>query len=116
VFAQKSDPDVLFIVVSHLGDVEAKPNLNIRRLHNVRTYLTEFILRKYRRKPETIILAQGERVKGLGRIDFYVKGQLYETLEIRRNDDLIVGTCYPDPVERNPCTLDTDRNFYPLSR
>src|SRR2546425_2495921 len=53
VFAQKSDPDVLFIVVSHLGDGEAKPNLNIRRLHNVRTYLTEFILRKYRRKPGT---------------------------------------------------------------
>ncbi len=114
VLTQRTSPHKLIIVIAHLGDGEIKSNLNRRRLHNVRTFWTEYLTAKgARRKPETVILAEGERVKGYGRLEFYVDGKLIGLLKIRRNADLLVGTCYPTPEERDPCTLKSDRNFYP---
>lgn len=110
--AQKTKPDELIIVIAHLGTRDTKPNLNDRRLHNVRTYLTEFLTEpSVRRKPATVILAQGERVQGFGRIDFYVHGQLAESLRIRVNADLSVANCAREPHE-SPCPASM-RNFFP---
>jgi hypothetical protein len=110
--AQKTQLDQLIIVIAHLGSNETKPNLNNCRLHNVRTYLTEFLTDpSVRRKPETIVLAQGERVPGLGRIEFYVNGRLVDVLKIRTNADLSVANCGREPPE-NPCPHSM-RNFYP---
>ena len=114
VLTQRTSPDKLVIVIAHLGDGETRANLNWRRLHNVRTYWVDYLTAEgARRKPETVVLAEGERVTGYGRLHFYVDGKLIGVLKVRRNADLLVGTCYPTPEERDPCTLKTDRNFYP---
>ncbi len=114
VLTQRTLSEKLIIVIAHLGDGETRPNLNWRRLYNVHTYWAEYLTAEgARRKPETIVLAGGEKVKGYGRLEFYVDGKLIAVLKVRRNADLLVGTCYPDPEERDPCTLKSDRNFYP---
>lgn len=40
--AQKTKPNELIIVIAHLGPKDTKPNLNNRRLHNVRITLLSF--------------------------------------------------------------------------
>ena len=67
---QKAAPDQLIIVIARLGDGEVRQGLNWRRLHNVRAFWTEFIQGEYRRNPGTVILAEGERVSGHGRLEF----------------------------------------------
>lgn len=110
--AQKTGLDELIIVIARLGSNETKPNLNNRRLHNVRTYLTEFLTDpSVARKPETIVLAQGEAVQGFGRIEFYVNGKLVGILKIRANADLAVANCGREPPE-SPCPRSM-RKFYP---
>jgi len=88
---QAVDKDGLLIVIARLGDGEQSRELNRRRLHNVRTYLSEYV---HARAPETIITAQGDRVSGHGRIELYVGGKLFHVLTISRNGDLLVGSCY----------------------
>lgn len=110
--AQKTNLDELIIVIARLGSNETKPNLNNRRLHNVRTYLTEFLTDpSVRRRPERIVLARGERVQGFGRIELYVNGKLVDTLTIRTNADFSVANCGREPPE-SPCPPSM-RNFYP---
>ena len=110
VIAQNTPPDSLIIVIARLGERESRPSLNGRRLHNVRTFWTEF---RNKRKPETIILAEGERVKGYGRLEIYVGGHLTTVLKLKHNWDLLVGNCYPDAIEAPLCTVKENRNFYP---
>ncbi|HEX8195926.1 MAG TPA: hypothetical protein VF571_07040 [Pyrinomonadaceae bacterium] len=55
------------ILIARLGDGENKTELNRRRLYNAKTYLTEL----WKRDPKTVIVAQGEQVKGYGRIEVY---------------------------------------------
>ena len=98
----------LMIVIARLGNGERDRNWNLRRLYNVRTYLTEW---DGRRNPKTVITAEGERVSGYGRIELYVGGKLFHTLLVRRNADLIVGSCTyeinpPDEQRR-------ENNLYP---
>jgi hypothetical protein len=116
---QKTPADETIMVIARLGDGEARPNLSRRRLHNVRVYWTEYHNEGHRRQPETIILAEGERVKGLGHLEFYVGGKLVEVMKVARNADLSIGSCYPpdDSYIRNGvfnrCWVKSDRNFYP---
>ena len=82
----------LIIVIARLGDGESNRALNRRRLHNVRAYLTES---GWKRGPQTIILAEGEKVKGYGRIEFYIQGNLFTVLGVSRNHDFAAGSCHP---------------------
>lgn len=99
--------DTIIIAIAHLGDGERNPELNRRRLHNVKAYLTNF---GWRRRPGTVITAVGERVNGYGRIDIYVRGGHWASLAVRRNGDLIVGLCEPDYMRSE----DETRTFYPF--
>jgi len=110
--AQKTKPNELIIVIAHLGPKDTKPNLNNRRLHNVRAYLAEFLTdSSVRRRAETIVLAQGERAQDYGSVEFYVNGKLVATLKIRPNADLSVANCGWEPPE-NPCPP-AMRDLYP---
>jgi hypothetical protein len=110
--AQKTKPNELIIVMAHLGPKDMKPNLNSRRLHNVSAYLTEVLTDPtVRRRPETIVLAQGDRAQDYGSVEFYVNGKLFDTLKIRANADLSVGNCGWEPPQ-NPCPTAT-RNLFP---
>jgi hypothetical protein len=67
------------ILIARLGSGEFSRSLNQTRLASVEQY----VLRsgsdlKY-------VLAQGNRVKGLGRLEIYVGGKLVETMPFRKN-------------------------------
>lgn len=85
------------IVISRLGDGETSRQLNRRRLHNVREKQKERGV-----PPEVIIIAEGERVRGYGRVEFYLGGKMVGGLLIKRNEDICVECCglderyYPD--------------------
>ena len=119
VITWRTPADELIIVVARLGDGETRPGLNRRRLHNVRAFWTEFMSGEQRRKPETIILAEGERVAGHGRLEFYVGGKLVSVIKAHRNSDVDFGDCYPPDdsyiVNRvyDPCRVESHRIFYP---
>jgi hypothetical protein len=109
MLAQNTAPDALVIVIARLGAGERRAGLGRRRLHNVRTYWTE--LRGDGRRPETIILAEGEEVNDYGRLEFYTGGKLTAVLKLRRDADLIAANCYPEPGGA-PCPP-VERNLYP---
>ena len=86
----QSAGDNNIILIARLGDGENRTELNRRRLYNAKTYLTT----SWNRDPKTIIVAQGERVKGYGRIEVYVNGMMTDVIAVKRNLDLPVGiTC-----------------------
>jgi len=99
--------DSTIIAIAHLGTGERNPDLNRRRLHNVRAYLTQF---GWKRPPATVVTAEGERVNGYGRIDIYVRGGHWASLAVRRNLDLIVGSCEPDHMRGR----EENMTFYPF--
>ena len=116
---QKTPADELILVVARPGDGDTKPRLSWRRLHNIRAYWTEFLDEDHGRKPETIVLAEGERIKGYGRLEFYVGGKLVEVIKVARNSDVDFSNCYPPDdsyIRRgvyNPCRVKSHQIFYP---
>ena len=94
-------------MIARLGDSEQRQELNRRRLHNARTYLVEF----EHRSPQTIITAEGERVKGYGRVELYVGGKLFYVLMIRPNANFAVGS-YSYEGE-DPGTHEREKKLYP---
>lgn len=106
VAADTSGADTSIIAIARLGDGERNRRINQRRLHNIRVYLTEF---GWQRDPATVITAEGERTKGYGRVELYVRGVLFESLAVKRNQDLLVGSCEPDSIR----PVRAERNLYP---
>jgi hypothetical protein len=98
--------DGTIIAIARLGGGERNRELTRRRLHNVRIFLTEF---GWHRAPETVFIAEGERVSGHGRVELYIRGVLFAVLEVRRNQDLLVGSC--EPADERP--IQAERNLYP---
>jgi hypothetical protein len=88
--------DGLIILIGRLGSGDNKPDLNRHRLHTARAYLSDYL---NVRSPSTIIIAEGERVQGYGRIDIYVGGKLYYVFAIKPNADLAVGSCEPAELD-----------------
>jgi hypothetical protein len=86
----------LIIMIGRLGDGERNRQLNQHRLHSARAYLTEY---HGVRSPETIVIAEGERVTGCGRIELYIGGKLHTAFAIRRNAELSVGSCEPPELD-----------------
>lgn len=80
-----------FILVARLGHGETNAELNRRRLHNVQERLKDRGI-----EAKKIVVAQGERVKGLGRVEFYVGGRMVESLRVKRNEDICVECCGDD--------------------
>jgi len=101
------------IVIARLGDRDRKANLNKRRLNNVRAYLTEGVAKQFRRSSDSIIVAEGERTKGYGQIEFYLDGRLVELLKPYPNYDVGVADCYAG-VDGDPwCETARQKLFYP---
>ena len=109
--AQNAPADLLIRVVARLGEGDTRSDLNKRRLHNVRTYWTEFRSDKLPR--ESITLIEGERVRDYGRLEIYVGDKLTTMLKLKSNLDLIVGNCYPEPVWVPLCNVKENRKVYP---
>ena len=74
------------ILVARLGTGESSRSLNQARLSGVE----EYVLR--RGSDPKYVIAEGSRVKGLGRLEIYVGGQLAEIMPLRKNAK---GYCSP---------------------
>src|SRR5437588_805282 len=79
--------DGLIILIARLGNGDNKPDLNRHRLHSARAYLTDYLSVRPR---NTIVIAEGEKVEGYGRIEIYIGGKLYYVLAVKANADLSV--------------------------
>lgn len=97
--AARRETEGFLIIVARLGDGERRRTLNSRRLHNVRLQLTRLGVSAGR-----VIVAEGERVKGWGRVELYVRGEMIGALPVKQGGDLCVGCCGPD------------EDFYPYRR
>jgi hypothetical protein len=74
-------------VIARLGDGETSTHLNRRRLDDVKTEFGNHW------NPDKIILAEGEKVKGLGRVEFYREADLSFVSLIPRNGDICSLCC-----------------------
>ena len=116
---QSTPGDKILTVVARPGEGDVRPALPARRLYNVRAYLTEFLPPEHRRRADMILLAVGERVAGLGRLEFYAGGQTVGVIKVARNADVTFGNCYPpdDSYIRNGvydlCRVKSHRIYYP---
>jgi hypothetical protein len=89
----RSGEQRLFIV-ARLGTGEVLRDLNRRRLYNVRTYFKEGWPNV---DPKRFVFAEGDRVEGEGRIEFYVGSHLMQISLVKRGKDICVDCCdYPD--------------------
>lgn len=79
----------VLIAVARLGGGEVSRRYNRRRLHNLRLYLT--MVRK--RDAKNLVVAEGERVRGAGRVELYAGGKLIDVIGFRRGEDLYAGSC-----------------------
>ena len=82
----------VLILIARLGNGERQQALNHRRLYNVRLKLTG----ELNVPEEKIIIAQGERLEGFGRVEFYLGGELVGALLANQQSDICVGCCGPD--------------------
>lgn len=76
-------------VIARLGEAEVSRDLNRRRLHNVRTAFKQGLITDESR----FVFAEGERVEGEGRVEFYLGSKLKLTSLVRRNRDICVTCC-----------------------
>jgi len=74
------------ILIARLGNGEFSSRLNQTRLASAEEYLLR------RGSDLKYVLAQGSRVKGLGRLEIYVGGQLVDIMPLRKNTK---GYCVP---------------------
>lgn len=94
--------DELIIIIARLGNGETSRTYSRRRLHNIHTYLSYV-----REIPnQRIVTAEGERVRGHGRVEVYSGGRLMIVFTVGRNQDLAGGNC-----EQVPSNL-----YYPMRR
>lgn len=96
----ESQRDSVLIVIARLGDNESSQQLNRRRLHNLRVSLTENL----HVDPRKLVMASGEKVRGNGRMEFYLGGKLIGGLLVERGKDLCVDCC------------DIDERYYPYRK
>ena len=65
-------------IIAHLGSGERSRQLNRRRLACIRSMLINS-------SPEKITFAEGERVNGLGRVEFYLGSELMQVALVAHN-------------------------------
>jgi hypothetical protein len=87
---QLAGNDGLIIVIARLGSGEWNRKVTQRRLQTVKAYLTKT---PWERPAETVILAEGERVRGYGRIELYVGDKRIDVLAVGRNRPFLTSSC-----------------------
>lgn len=89
----EKDYNMPLIIIANLGTNETNQKYNLQRLKETKN----FLIRGAFWQEELIIIAQGEKIKGQGRIDLYFDGELQYTIKLKRNEYLYLrrgGFCY----------------------
>ena len=87
--AEQARSGGVLVAVARLGDGEKSRGANRRRLYNVREYIKD----RVGIGAEMVVVAEGERVKGPGRVEFYLGGEIVGGLLLGRNKDLCLLCC-----------------------
>lgn len=86
--------DEWLIVVARLGSGDTRANLNSHRLYAVKEHLSK----SERGIPAgKIVLAEGEKVSGNGKVEFYIDGKLTHVITTIKNQGICIECCNPDP-------------------
>ena len=91
VFSELIEKSDFLVLVARLGKGETNRKFNQRRLHNIRERLIAAGI-----DPKKFIVAEWEKVGGLGRVEVYVGGKLIEVFPVPRNRDVCVECCGDD--------------------
>ena len=75
------------IIIARRGEGESSRAIVRRRLSGLRDYLETI----GQIQPKRVITAEGERVRGLGRVEIYVGGKLHTVFSLKRNKDFWRG-------------------------
>jgi hypothetical protein len=81
------------IVIIRPGVGEVSSQLAAKRLFNMKQY---FRLRGSRLAADKLVLSTGATTKDLGRVEFYINGQLADALSYPRNGFICHACCGPD--------------------
>jgi len=85
--AHKTGEGTSIILVARLGTGERGHRLSRERLRQLAAHLT-----KNRSFPKgRLVMAEGERARGLGQVEVYVGGKLYVILMVKRGRDFATG-------------------------
>jgi hypothetical protein len=108
---EHSERNEFILIISHLGENETE-SFGKRRLDNAKTFLTKGFV-SINRAPESVIIAQGERVSQKGYLDFFVKGILELRVFFPKNRDFFLGTCVLNYPQEKQCSLAYDKLYFP---
>ncbi len=87
--SSEPNKDSVVIIVAYLGRGEKSRTYNQQRLKALEFYLT-----KYRKiSKERLILTEGKRRNGLGKVEFYVGGKLSDELFLVRRGRICTSCC-----------------------
>ena len=85
------------IAIARDGSIETSAKINRERLSAVKKFLAGRDI-----PARAIVAAEGERAGGLGRVDFYIGGSLFMTLQARRHRGICIECCNPAPEDFLP--------------
>jgi hypothetical protein len=74
----------LLIVIARFGTNDSQTILAQKRLNSARNYL----VKNWKQNREKIIVAYGEKVTSLSRLDFYVEGELFESIFVAKGKNV----------------------------
>ena len=80
----EADEKSVLILIARLGNGEKSRTINRRRLYNVREGLKITL-----RIEKPIVIAEGERINGFGRVEVYLGGKFIGALVARKNSHVI---------------------------
>lgn len=86
------------IAIARLGDKDKARNLNQQRLNAAK----QWFVGKARFPTEKLILAEGEKISGKGRVEFYIAGVLTHIIFPKPNVGLCWECCDPQPEDFTP--------------
>lgn len=89
-FSEKSGPENVLIIIARQGDGESSKQINLHRLHNAKEYILYRVPAIQRNR---VVVAEGEKVAGLGKVEFYLNGKLIDFLLVAKNRPLCVDCC-----------------------
>ena len=85
--ATRAGQEGFIVIIARLGTKEYSRKLNRERMQ----LLSEYLQNTRGVDAKRIVLGEGERVRGLGRVEIYLAGKLVMVFTINRNKDLARG-------------------------
>lgn len=114
VLIQHTKPESSILIISQIGKNE-RIGFGKRRLYNAKAFFTK-VESRYSRPPESVVIAEAERVDGEGHLDFYIQGELNLRINFKKNRDLYIRPCSLNFPDEKYCSTKLEKLFYPCKK